>query len=234
MIPHDEVEENIVETWENGAKKIAFSYLNGEKIGYRYWDENGQILMEYDIKDDQMHGSFRTWHDNGILHHESHYIEGKEHGISRQYDWDGNLIGTYEMNRGTGADLWYCEKGILSEERYLKNGEREGYERWWNGDNATIFSEQHFKEGIEHGIFREWNQRGGLRRGFPKYFIQGEKVTKRQYIKACERDVFLPKYVAAEDSPHRLLPQNLIPNIFPDSKEERSSNSPGCTHSMGN
>jgi hypothetical protein len=49
MIPQDAVEE-ITEHWDNGTKKSAFYYLDGEKIGYRYWDEDERLLMEYDIK----------------------------------------------------------------------------------------------------------------------------------------------------------------------------------------
>jgi antitoxin component YwqK of YwqJK toxin-antitoxin module len=211
MIPQDAVEE-IAEFWDNSTKKFAFYYVNSEKIGYRYWDEDGQLLMQYDIKEGKMHGSFQTWHDNGILQEDAQYIEGKEHGITKQYDYDGNLIGTYEMNHGTGADLWYSEKGLLAEERYCKNGDRDGYERWWNGNNETIFIEQHFKEGSEHGIFREWNQQGRLRRGFPKYFVNGQKVTKRQYLKACEQDESLPKFVVAENEPQRSLPRDLMDN----------------------
>ncbi len=211
MIPQDAVEE-ITEHWDNGTKKSAFYYLDGEKIGYRYWDEDERLLMEYDIKGNLRHGSFRTWYENGVLCEESFYVEGKEHGVTKQYDYEGNLIGTYQMNYGTGADLWYGNAGILSEERYCKNGERDGYERWWNDDNETIYSEQNFKDGIEHGIFRKWNQHGRFHRGFPQYFVNGQKVTKRQYLKACEQDESLPKYVAAEDDPHRLLPRHLMHN----------------------
>jgi len=211
MIPQDAVEE-IAEVWDNSTNKLAFYYINSEKVGYRYWDKDGQHLMQYDIKDGKMHGSFQTWHDNGILQEDAQYIQGKEHGITRQYDYDGNLIGTYEMNHGTGVDLWYCAKGILAEERYCKNGDRDGYERWWNGDNETIFIEQHYKEGTQHGIFREWNQHGRLRRGFPQYFVNGQKVTKRQYLKACEQDESLPKFVVAENEPQRSLPRHLMDN----------------------
>jgi antitoxin component YwqK of YwqJK toxin-antitoxin module len=139
MIPQDAVEE-ITEHWDNGTKKSAFYYLDGEKIGYRYWDEDDRLFMEYDIKGNLQHGSFRRWYENGVLCEESFYVEGKEHGVTKQYDYEGNLIGTYQMNYGTGADLWYGNAGILSEERYCKNGERDGYERWWNDDNETIYS----------------------------------------------------------------------------------------------
>ncbi|AFY30925.1 toxin-antitoxin system YwqK family antitoxin [Calothrix sp. PCC 7507] len=213
VIPQNAVEE-INESWINGLKKSAFYYINQQKVGYRWWDEEGHLSMEYELKGKLMHGSFRTWHDNGMLREESNYFEGKEHGIAKQYDDEGKLIGIYEMHYGTGADLWYESDGILAEERYLKDGNRDGYERWWKSDNKTIFSEQHFKSGVEHGIHRQWNKHGRLRRAFPQYFVNGEKVTKRQYLKICLQDESLPNYVADEDNWQRHLPLSLIRNTI--------------------
>lgn len=209
IIPFGAVEE-IEDRWPNGNKQSAFYSVHGEKIGYRYWDEDGSLSMEYGLKGDQRHGRFRTLYSEGKPSEEAFFIDGKEHGITRQYDYDGNLIGCYEMHYGTGADLWYWEKGVLSEERYYKDGQLDGYVRWWNWDNTTVWSEEHFNDGEYHGIFREWNDHNVLRRGSPKYFVNGQKVTKRQYLKACERDPSLPKFSAEDNLPYRKLPRDLM------------------------
>jgi antitoxin component YwqK of YwqJK toxin-antitoxin module len=213
LIPENAVEE-LIEYSDSGEKKSAYFYLDDEKVAYRSWYGH-QICMEYGIKNEKMHGLFRYWHDNGNLCEESFYIDGKEHGITKQYDYEGNLIGSYEMHHGTGVDLWYLAKGIISEERYLKDGNRHGYERWWNEDNKTIYQEQHFQNGIEHGIYRQWNQKGSLCRGFPQYYVNGEKVNKRQYLKACEKqnlmleadsDKYLPKFQELDNQNYREFP----------------------------
>lgn len=134
MIP-EEAFETIQEFWSEEIPKSALYKVQGEKVGYRYWDETGQLTMEYTLKNNQMHGLFRTWHSNGVLCEESYYLEGKEHGVAKQFNAHGELIGTYQMNYGTGVDLWYQEKGILAEERHYQDGDRHGYERWWKGDN---------------------------------------------------------------------------------------------------
>jgi antitoxin component YwqK of YwqJK toxin-antitoxin module len=204
MIPENAVEE-ILMSWASGAKKSAYYYDNGQKVGYRWWDEDGHLLMEYQIDRDKMHGAFRTWHDHGTIEHETTYCEGKEHGISTQYDRDGRSIGTYEMNFGTGVDLWYQSQGIIAEERHYRDGNRDGFERWWNSDNQTVYRESHFRQGIEHGIFRVWNRSGKLSRGFPAYFVNGQKVPKRLYLKTAEGDRSLPIYLADEDLPQRII-----------------------------
>ncbi len=91
LVPPDAVED-VTQRWEDGTRQAAFYYLTGEKVGYRQWDEAGRLHMEYRLK-------------NGALLEESFYIERREHGTARQYDWDGQLIGTYEMEHGTGADM---------------------------------------------------------------------------------------------------------------------------------
>lgn len=161
------------------------------------------------MKGNLMHGPFREFDSEGRLEHQSFYHLGKEHGLARQYA-DGKLIGTYRMKHGTGADLWYFSKGCLSEERYYQDGRRHGFERWWDLDNKTVWQESHFCMDVQHGIFREWNFQGKLRRGFPQYFIQGRKVTRRKYLSAAKSDPTLLPFVEKDNLPRRSLPSKLM------------------------
>jgi antitoxin component YwqK of YwqJK toxin-antitoxin module len=204
-----EAHEVVRQTWDNGTKKMAEYFLDGQLVGVRSWNEADQLDMEYGIRDNQRHGLFRTWYDNGQLEEVTCYEHGKEHGTTEQYDATGNLIGTYTMVHGTGLDLWFVEPGVLAEERHYQDGERHGYERWWRRDNRTIGQEGHFWQGIEHGIFREWNQAERLRRGYPRYFVAGRQVSKRQYERACRRDPTLRPFRAEENSPARQLPEEV-------------------------
>jgi hypothetical protein len=118
------------------------------------------------------------------------------------------------MDHGTGADLWFAEEQDgqikLSEERYFHEGRWHGFERWWFGDEHRIYAENHFVNGILHGIHREWNDKGNLRRGFPKYFINGEQVTKRRYLQATRNDVSLPPFNNIDNQPRRPPPIALM------------------------
>lgn len=175
----DHAVEVVKETWETGGKKIAQYYVEGEEIGYRYWEPSGVLWLECGLQNGQRHGHFRMWHDNGKLHEEGYYHDGKEHGL-------------------------------LSEEREYLDGNRHGYERWWNGDNRTIYEESHYWNGIQHGIFRRWNQQGKLRRGYPQYYVMGERMTKRQYERACQEDSRLPLFVASDNQPIRQVPAEVL------------------------
>jgi antitoxin component YwqK of YwqJK toxin-antitoxin module len=198
-------DERIDATWEDGSKKIATYWIAGQQVGYRHWEPDGQLSMEYGMQDGRRHGPFRTWHEDGQIHEDATYHEGKEHGTTRQYDETGMLIGSYTMVHGTGVDLWFSQPGVLSEERYCEDGQRHGYERWWNDDNTTVWQESHYHHGIEHGVFRRWNQHGRLRRGYPQYFVAGQRMTKRQYLRAQASDPSLPPFDERENLPNRVL-----------------------------
>jgi len=198
--------EKVVKRHETGFKQVALYYLDRKLIGHRSWDDQGRLAVEYAIRNNLMHGPFRGYHSNGTLSWVTQFVDGKEHGMSRQYDQNGNLIGTYRMKHGTGVDLWYSAPGELSEERHLRDGKWEGFERWWN-TNHTVWEETHFKGGVEHGIKRAWNSRGRLRRGFPQFLIRGMKVTKQKYLRACKQDSSLPLYRTEDDNPKRTPPK---------------------------
>src|ERR1041385_7240318 len=129
LIPENAIEE-IRNRWDDGSKQSAFYKVGGEFVAYRWWSEDGLLTMEKGLnKDGLPHGEYRTWHDNGVIHSETFYVDGKEHGTAKQYDSDGKLIGTYKMDHGTGVDLWYLTLGVLSEERHYSDGAMEGFER---------------------------------------------------------------------------------------------------------
>ncbi|MCA9458565.1 MAG: hypothetical protein KC587_17995 [Nitrospira sp.] len=205
----EEAQEVIFDTWDNGTKKNAQYFLDGQLIGSRSWEESGQLSLEQGLQGNQRHGLFRTWYENGQLNEVQWYENGKEHGTSEQYDEQGNLIGTYTMVHGTGVDLWFAAPGVLAEERHYLDGERHGYERWWRGNNQTIGEESHFWHGTEHGIFRLWNKAGRLRRGYPRYFVDGKRVNKREYERACRKDPTLPPFKIEDNAPERPLPEEV-------------------------
>ena len=96
----------------------------------------------------------------------------------------------------------------LSEVRYLLKGERHGFE-WWLNEDGTVFEESHHVHGQAHGIERQWNDRKRLRKGFPRYWVKGVRVDKRQYLRACEGDSTLPRVRAADQRPRRTFPKEI-------------------------
>jgi len=200
--------EWVVDRYADGTKAKAEYQVRGKLVGVRFFHETGEASFETPLKDGVYQGTVYRWDMPGVLLSSEPYRNGLPHGLARQWSEGGELIGSYEMRRGTGIDLWWssCYGGFgLSEVHYMKDGDRHGFEWWLNGD-TTLFEERHCLNGKLHGIEREWNSEGRLRRGYPRYYVHGEWVTKRQYLKACATDPTLPKFREADNKPKRQFP----------------------------
>src|SRR5436190_22901311 len=60
--------------------------------GVAFSEEPNGGLSEFTYRDGLLHGPTREWYGNGQLKLEVHYIENTCHGISREFDADGNLL----------------------------------------------------------------------------------------------------------------------------------------------
>lgn len=186
--------------YENGKKASAEYFIGKSLVGRRWWNENGQIIVEWTYRNGRAHGVWREWHENGQLLSQTQYVNGLEHGQAFQWNASGRLVGGYVMNMGTGVDLWWGSR-FPSEEHHMKDGLRHGLERWWS-KRDEVHSERHWFNGRWHGIHREWTGRK-LDRGFPEFHVNGAKMTKRAYLLAAETDSTLPRYDPKDDSPRR-------------------------------
>jgi len=205
-IPVDAV-ETVTERYPDGTKKEASYFVGDEEVGYRMLDEQG--TLDYESSRSGIHrGSYYRFHPNGQLLEIQPYHKDTMHGIGKQWAEDGELLVTWKLVRGVGLDLW-CDtwSKTLSEERYWSDEGKVGYKRQWNEDEATIWQEYFVLQGTGyHGVWREWNAKGRLRRGFPRYFVSDGKVTRRQYLRACKSDPTLRPYRPEDDDPNRELP----------------------------
>jgi len=205
-------EERIAARHANGAKSTVEYFIEGRRVGARGFDAEGNLESDCGWRDGQRHGTSYRIDIPGRLLSATPYSRGHEHGVARQWGDDGRLLGTYRMRHGTGIDLWWDEtwrkprKRYLAEVHFMHRGHRHGFEWWIDEDQASVHHELHWREDVAHGIERWWHFKGRLRRGYPKYFVVGQQVTRRQYIKAAAKDSSLPPFQKAENRPRRIFP----------------------------
>lgn len=204
-------EERITARHPNGAKSTVEYFVGGQRVGARGFDAEGNLQGDCGWRDGQLHGTSYRIDTPGRLLSATPYSRGLEHGIARQWGEDGRLLGTYRMHHGTGIDLWWGETWRKPRRRYLaevcfhRRGQPHGFEWWINEDQVSVNEERHWRDGQKHGIERDWNLKGRLRQGYPKYFVAGQQVPRRQYIKAAASDASLPQFRKAENRPRRIF-----------------------------
>ncbi|HLO18209.1 MAG TPA: hypothetical protein VK206_25480 [Anaerolineales bacterium] len=197
--------------------QISECIFNDQVVGRRAYDSNGKLLIETPLKNGKKHGREYTWNEEGALESVERYFEGKLHGLAKQYGRSGKIIGTYRCTHGTGFDIWRIEQEdgsiLISEIHSLQDGLPHGYEWWLRADQQSVWHELHWQQGMVHGIERVWNNKGNLQRDYPKFWIQGQAVSKRIYLRAAQRDKTLPKFQEEDNYPQRQFPveiENLL------------------------
>ena len=206
--------ERVTATFVTGPQKYKAEYvLHGKVVGVRFFYETGQPSLEIPLKNGVTHGIVYSWYTPGKLTSADPYRNGREHGTARQWSDEGKLIGTYTMKHGTGIDLWWQSFGnrapYPAEIRYMVDGKRQGFEWWLNENRRGVHEECHFWNGNKHGVERSWNSRGRLRRGYPKYWVNDQRTTKRRYINACTKDPSLPSFRERDNLPYRKFPPEI-------------------------
>jgi hypothetical protein len=89
----------------------------GDREGlWRFWHENGQLIIEKNYVNGNLEGLYRSWHENGQLQEEGNYLNGEREGLHR---------------------FWH-ENGQLEQEGNYLNGKREGLHRFWR-ENGQLF-----------------------------------------------------------------------------------------------
>ncbi len=200
----------------NSAKQLCDYCINDTLIGRRSFDVNGHIEMEYGLREGKQHGaSYRFYEGGGLLCREP-YENGFLHGTAYQWAEDGRLLGTYALEYGTGIDLWWQgwagDTFELAEVHSMREGQAHGFEWWLNSDGRTLWRERHWRHGIRHGIEREWNHKGRLGRTFPRFWLNGRRVTRAKYLRAAADDRFLPAYLQTDNAPQRVFPADVAPH----------------------
>lgn len=183
--------------------------LAGVVVGERAYDATGRLLMETPLQNGLKHGREFTWDDDGQLSLVEPYVNGQIHGTAKQYGARGRVIGTYTLRHGTGYDVWRCENGagkiFITEIHSMQAGLPHGYE-WWCSGPQTVWHERHWAHGELHGIERLWNDAGQLSRGYPRYWVRDQRVTKRHYLRAAQTDATLPPFCEQDNQPRRRFP----------------------------
>jgi hypothetical protein len=211
-------EERITHRHPDGTRQRAEYWLDGEQVGLRTFHPTGELEDEYSFRHGVKHGMQYRCDLPGQLGSAEPYENGVPHGTAYQWSYyDGRLIGTYTLEHGTGIDLWRQDWSdgtvTLTEVHSMRNGCSHGWEWWVNHDQRSVHEERHWMDGELHGIERQWNMQGRLRRGYSRYWVHGKRVTRRQYLRAAASDPTLPPFRPEDNNPERAFPPEIAEHL---------------------
>lgn len=229
-IPQSAV-ERVIERYARGQKKTAEYLLRGKVVGRRWFYESGQVQWEYGLKSGLKDGLELEWYESGQLSFAEPWRKGRIHGAAQQWDERGRLVGTYTIKNGTGWDLWRQPRmrgGLwyLAEAIYYLDGTPHGCQWFIDENQRTIHAERQLCRGNRHGMERWWTKSSRRPdRGYPKFFVHGEQVAKRQYLKACRTDPTLPPFREEDNKALRQFPPPVARALRPLKPHKRPQES---------
>jgi hypothetical protein len=195
----EELGRNEVSIWgqfiyEGGKAQIAWS-IAGDVLSERYFDANGRA-----------HGMEVSRYEDGAVEWQVPWVRGQMHGIARQFDESGRELFRARFVRGSGIDLWVQANEIV-ELRECKDSVPHGVERW--GHPLLPYEEGYFIRGKRAGVFRRWIG-SELETGYPRYFIDDEEVSRKEYLQTRRRRPELPASRRKDDRRGRSMHSGLL------------------------
>jgi MORN repeat variant len=145
------------------------------------------------MKNGTRHGSYRLWHENGVLAEEGRYRNGLLHGVIRKWSTKSQLLGTCKFDNGSGLLREWYDNGQLSYEWSCVKGEMTGRMKWWAED------------GMLYG---------------QRYYFDGHLISKRAYLQKCESMPGLPRF---EDEKTANTMGNYIRSLRRSKREQAKS-----------
>lgn len=129
--------EGVVKTYrKNGDVESCYQIVDGQKQGeeLHYYERKGSIkeetlMLQVNWRDDEVHGTVRTWYPNGKMESEKEMVQNMKQGKYIAWYEDGSLMMIEEY-----------EKDVLTTGKYFKKGEEIPASRVMLGSGvATIF-----------------------------------------------------------------------------------------------
>jgi antitoxin component YwqK of YwqJK toxin-antitoxin module len=154
-----EVTTVLVKNPDKTVTKIFYS--EGKEIAQQVQDSQGKVTKTTGKIPD---GVVKEYLDNGALHYEWNYKNGKLEGISKEYFLSGELLEEilYKNNERDGVSKKYYKSGKVLGERNFKNDTLEGTTKMYY-EGGNVFGELHYKNGQLDGETKMYYEDGKVK-----------------------------------------------------------------------
>ncbi|UXX80896.1 hypothetical protein N7E81_07255 [Reichenbachiella carrageenanivorans] len=206
--------------YENGTGVYAINYhRNGVKKSVNHitgtnkdWDENGNLIAEYEVVNGKEEGIKTLYHANGTIKLTGQMINGEESGVWKGYAENGQMILEFDAvvgdpvfsrianfyDDGSKKSLQYkTDSGSYIKEQFAVNGNTTSYEE--------LIYNRRVKELVPEGLQVSYTEDGqklysqtinnGVANGLSEIFNEnGEVIGGGNYVNGCRVGSFVLFY----------------------------------------
>ena len=115
----------VVSFWDNGRLFTKIKYIDGKRVLYESFHNNGQLNLRQNHIDFKSNNPWETFYDNGQLEFRGNYKDGKKEGLHMGFHKNGDLWyrTNYIDGKKEGLHVSFDETGNLTSRETYKNGE---------------------------------------------------------------------------------------------------------------
>lgn len=157
--------------------------------GDRPFNQKDERLIENEIKEQNTSDRWLKKEDNLIYKipddANEQEIALSEHQKKRYL----KIIEYYKNDEIVGKRCWH-RNGVMAYEQPYKNGLRHGIEKEWL-DSGSLFRLCCYRKDRYHGYLLKWGKTSDLEITF---WVRGKNVSQEDYMKQCKNNITLPKF----------------------------------------
>ncbi|MDL2290195.1 hypothetical protein LJB95_02190 [Paludibacteraceae bacterium OttesenSCG-928-F17] len=152
----------------NGDFKETGAYKAGKKDGVwkEYYSDN-EVKQAEEFKDGDLRKRTKYYTD-GSIESEKEFLNKKEHGIEKRYEWETNKLKTeknYENGKQVGKQMQYYSSNVndyIQISNYSKAGKMDGKYTETYAETNKMKVQGQYKEGKKVGVWKYGSKDGKI------------------------------------------------------------------------
>jgi len=157
--------------YPNGLVSSEGTLVNGKPDGYwKSYNEKGTLVSEGNRKNFQLDSVWVFYTSAGEKNMEIAYVEGKKHGLRKQFFDDETVIEEWKEDTLVNAIRAFYKTGELKRLTPLVEGKPHGLEKEYNKEGLIIVISKYFAGILGKREFINRTDKFGLKQGSWKYF----------------------------------------------------------------
>ncbi len=205
----DEIEGEFLLYYDNGQLSAKINYKAGKRNGpYELYFKNGVLREKGEYKEDKTVGNFKKYYSNGKLSYTGEFDEnGKENGVTTDYDLDGLKYLEYEYKKGELVQIRHFDKQGKLIKTIDKKGKNIRYDLIF--PNGMKYVSGELKDDKRTGEWVYYDHYGNVSSRYNykdgevdgdafTYFENGKVETKAEYEEGKKNGLYLEYNVFGE------------------------------------